>query len=173
MKVGFKQPLSAGLMLDNLAHLVLWVWVQDKSRCSYRQTSKVSLYVLHHGAKSTLPSHMPTKQNTNPTATMFKAILLQPGLFRIAELPTPPQHHSLPQYYPLALAWCQSLLLPLALLLRVPRVGFHAPVLAQVPMSPIDPHLPSRHLGVGPLTLAPLQTLGPARARSTVFIHLS
>ena len=32
IKVGFNLPSSAGLLLQDLAHLILWVWVQDKSR---------------------------------------------------------------------------------------------------------------------------------------------
>ena len=36
VKVCLEQPSSAGLMLQNLAYLALWVWVQDKSRLRHR-----------------------------------------------------------------------------------------------------------------------------------------
>ena len=36
VKVGHKWPSSAGLMLKDLAHLALWVLLQDKSRPRYR-----------------------------------------------------------------------------------------------------------------------------------------
>ena len=45
VKVGLKQPLGVGFILQDLANLALWVWVQYKSRPRYRQTSKVSLSV--------------------------------------------------------------------------------------------------------------------------------
>ena len=60
VQVGLKWPYSAGLILQDLAHLALWVRVVDKSRLRYGQTSKLSLFVLCHGANSTLPSYMPT-----------------------------------------------------------------------------------------------------------------
>ena len=39
VKVGLRKPLGAGLILKDLAHLALWVWVQDKSRVEHRYTS--------------------------------------------------------------------------------------------------------------------------------------
>ena len=66
VKVGLEQSSSTGLMLQDLAHLALWVWVQDKSRPRHGQISKGSLFLLRHGVKSTLPYHMSTKQDTNP-----------------------------------------------------------------------------------------------------------
>ena len=111
IKVGLKWPSSSGLMLQDLAHLALWVQVQDKIRLGHR-ISQVSLSVLHRGAKSTLLSHMPTKQGTNPTETMVKAILPHLGLFRVAEWPTLPWYHLLLWHFPLAPVQCHSLLLP-------------------------------------------------------------
>ena len=64
LKVILKRPSSAVLMLQVPDHMVLYVCVQDKSRLRHRQTSKVSLCVLCHCAKSTHYSHIPTKQNT-------------------------------------------------------------------------------------------------------------
>ena len=61
--------------------------------------------------------------------------------------------------------WCHSLLT--APPLRVPRLGLPAPVPAQGPTSPAAPPPPSGRPGVGPLTPAPRQMLGPTWARST------
>ena len=49
--------------------------------------------------------------------------------------------------------------------LRAPMVGLPAPVLAQAPTSPADPHPPSGCLVVEPLDPAPPLSQGPARAR--------
>ena len=54
--------------------------------------------------------------------------------------------------------------------LRVPRAGLPLLVLAQSPMSLAAPPPPSGHPGAGPLTPAPRQTPGPARARSTFLL---
>ena len=66
VKVGFKVslewPLGIGLILQDLAHLALWVRVQNKSRLRYRRISKVSLSVLRYSPKSTNNSHMPTNR---------------------------------------------------------------------------------------------------------------
>ena len=53
MKVSLEQPSSAGLILEDLARLGLWVWVHDKSSLRYKQASKDSLSVLSSGVKST------------------------------------------------------------------------------------------------------------------------
>ena len=97
VKVSLKQPLDAGLMLQDLAYLALQVWVQYKSRLRHGQISKVSLPVLCCSIRSTHNSHIPIKQDTTPTATTIKGrCLSQLGLFRLDKLPTLPQHSPLP-----------------------------------------------------------------------------
>ena len=63
-------------MLQGLAHRALWVWVQDRSIPRHGQTSKVSLFVLHHGTKSTLPHTCPPDRTSTPSATMGKIIAI-------------------------------------------------------------------------------------------------
>ena len=118
-----------------------------------------------------LPSPLtcPPNRTPTPTETMNKASFLQLGLFRMAEQSTLPWHYLPTQHHYLALAQCQSLLLPSATLLGVPRVGLFVPILD--PTSPTGPCPMFGHLGVGPLTLAPLQTLLPARATGTVLLR--
>ena len=65
VKVGLKQPSGAGLMLQDLAHLALWVWVQDKSTETWT-IFQVSVSVLHSGSKCNLPSHMSTNRHQPP-----------------------------------------------------------------------------------------------------------
>ena len=69
VKVGFKWPSSAGLMLQDLALLALWVQVQDKSRVGHGKTIKISLSVLHCSAK---PAHLPNahQEDTTPATTI-------------------------------------------------------------------------------------------------------
>ena len=64
VNISLKQPSSAGLMLQDLALLALWVRVQDKSTKTWTN-SQVSVSVLCHRVKFTLPYYMPTKQDTN------------------------------------------------------------------------------------------------------------
>ena len=52
-------------------------------------------------------------------------------------------------------------------------MGLPMLVLVQVPTSPPGQHPSSGHLGVGPLTPAPLQTLGPAQAKDAVLLYPS
>ena len=146
-------------MLQDLACLALKVWVKDKSRARYGQTPKTVCLLCTAVQSPSCPTTCQPNRTPTPTTTMVKL-----SLFRIMKQPTP-WHHP-PQYYPLALAWSHSLLT--APPLRVPRVGFLAPVSAQAPMSPAAPPPPSGRLGVEPLTPAPCQTPGPARARSTL-----
>ena len=61
VKVGLKQPFSAGFMLQDLVCLALWVWVQDKSGTRHRQ-SQSGCFVLQ--CKVHPFYHMPTKQDT-------------------------------------------------------------------------------------------------------------
>ena len=158
-------------MLQDLAHLALWVWVQDKSRLTHGLTSKsVCVFCM----KSTHPSHMPTKQNTNPPQKQWsRLVCYSQACLGWLNRPTLPQHHPLLWHYPLVPVWSHSLLLPLAPLLRMLRVGPPTPVLAQVPTSTACSCFPSTYLGVGPLTPAPLQSLGPSQATSTALLHPS
>ena len=160
VNVGFKWPSSAGLKLQDLAHLALWVQVQDKSRLRHGKTSKS--VCLFCAVVQSPPSHTicPPNRTPTPIITTVKPSSLQPSLFRVAKWPTTLWHHFPPWHYPLELVWCHSLLLgPPS---RAPRAALPAPVLTQAPTSPTGPHPPSGHLGVGPFTLAPLKTLGPA-----------
>ena len=125
-------------------------------------------------AVQSLPSPTTCPPNSTPTPatiTIVKSSSLRSNLFRMAKWPTMPQCHLLLWHNPLVLVWCHSLLK--APLLRAPRVGLPALVLAQAPTSPAALHPPSGHLGVGSLTPAPLWTQGPAQSRSAALLHPS
>ena len=63
-------------MPQDLARWALLVWVQDKTRPRHGQRSKVSLSVLHCGAKSTLPHTCPPDKTLTHSATMGKVIAI-------------------------------------------------------------------------------------------------
>ena len=79
-------------LLQDLAHLALWVWVQYKSR--YGQT-KVVWQVSCHSAQVPPYPHMPTKKTPTPAATKVNAWRWSqhppwPGLLRPAKWPALP-----------------------------------------------------------------------------------
>ena len=61
---------SAEYMLQDLAYLALWVWVQDKSRPRHKQKS--SCLFCTTAVKSTLLPTWPPNRTPNPTATTGK-----------------------------------------------------------------------------------------------------
>ena len=141
-------------MLQDLSCFTLWVQVQDKSRPRHGQTPK-PVYMFCTAAQSP-PSPITCPPNRIPTPTTKKTVKL--SLFRMIKQPMLQWHH-LPGHYSLALAWYHSLLM--APLLRVPRAGLLAPVLAQVPTSAAASPLHLDVQGQDPLLqrLARLQVL--------------
>ena len=155
-------------MLQDQAHLALWVGMQDKSRLNMDALSKS---VCQFGSTVQSPPTTPTwPPNRTPTSTvtMFKAgHLPQLGLFRLAKWLSPlwlPLHLPLFNHPLIPLQHHPFLPLP-APPQSVPRAEFPMPVLVPVPTSPAGLHPPSRGLGPGPITPAPPQTLCPTQAR--------
>ena len=64
VKVSLKQPLGARLILQDLAHLALWIRAQDKLTEIWTNF-QVSVSVSHCSTKSTLSYYILTKQDTN------------------------------------------------------------------------------------------------------------
>ena len=77
VKVGLKWPSSAGLMLQDLAHLALWFQVQDKSRPRYGQTSKSVCLFCAAAWSPPSPTTCPPNRTSTPANTMVKASSLQ------------------------------------------------------------------------------------------------
>ena len=118
------------------------------------------------------PTTCPPNRTPSPAATIVKTSLLQPGLPRMVEWPTLPQHHLLPWHLPLALA--RHYLLPtLAPHPGAIRVGLFAPKLALVPTLPTGPCPTSQCLGAKPLAPVLPQSWDPARARRLPLLWLS
>ena len=95
VKVSLKWLSSAGLMLQDLVHLALWVPVQDKVRHEW-----ILKLVFQFSAEAQSPPtthiYSPNKTST-PAAIPSKARhLLQSGLLRMAKCLTLPQHHPPP-----------------------------------------------------------------------------
>ena len=153
VKVSLKWPSTAGLMLQNLAHLALCVWVQDKSGLDTDEFSRsVSLSVLCLCIKSICPSHMPTKQDTTISTVKVK---------RLAPL----QSYSPPTLWHYLLASAQRPPPLSAAPSGVTRAGLPPQALALGPTIPAGPCPGAGYPGEKPLAPAPPPPLGLAYAK--------
>ena len=104
VKDGLKQISSTGLVLQDLAHLALWVWVEGESKKDVEELSRLVCQLCTLTLGPPTPPTCPPNRSPTPTATMVKGRhSLWLGLCRLAEWPTPPWRH------PLAPAQCHSL----------------------------------------------------------------
>ena len=100
VKVGPKQPFSAGLMLQDVACLALWEWVQDKSGPRHGQSQCVC-FVPWCKVHPSLPHAYQTGHQT----PQQKWARPQPFLFRMVKKLALLQHHLLPWHHPLGPTW--------------------------------------------------------------------
>ena len=162
-------------MPQDLARWALLVWVQDKTRPRHGQRSKVSLSVLHCGAKSTLPHTCPPDRTLTHSATMGKviAIPIQDG----EELTCSPMESS-PAVAPSS-ATCLAPSTSIGPDPRGARADLPGPTPAPAPMEPTNPLFPAGCLGeegpapAPPLSLHPAYTKRPPPPPSSSSMALS